>query len=310
MILSITLNPCVDRALFVDGLTMHDSNRVIRCEIDAGGKGINAARIIAELGVQVTATGFLAGGTGDFIWGVLDAAELLDPDFISVAGETRMNITVEDGTGMPPTTFNEKGPNIPNEKFGELTQIIYRNLVGEKFVVAGGSLPPGIRDDVYADLIRFSRGQGVPMAVDADGEALRLALDAKPFLVKPNADETERLLGDEPKSLEDGVRAAKRIREMGAEVAIVSMGAKGAALAADGVALIAEAPKVAANSTIGAGDSMVGGFLAGLCMNLSLQEALRLGAAAGAATASTSGSEIGRREVIDRLLPGVIIRDA
>jgi fructose-1-phosphate kinase PfkB-like protein len=157
-------------------------------------------------------------------------------------------------------------------------------------------------------LIRFAREQGVPMAVDADGDALKLALESSPFLVKPNADETARLLGDEPKSLQDGVAAAKRVRELGAEVAIVSMGARGAALAADGVALIAEPPEIESKSTIGAGDSMVGGFLSGLYHGLSISEAFRLGAAAGAATASTDGSEIGRRDAIDRLTPQVIIR--
>ncbi|MDQ2985691.1 MAG: 1-phosphofructokinase [Armatimonadota bacterium] len=309
MILSITLNPCVDRTIFVDGLNVHDSNRVLRCETDAGGKGVNAARIIGELGVPVVATGFLGGGTGDYIWRVLDD-EKVDPDFIVVPGETRLNISVEDGSGTPPTTFNEKGPCVSERDLEGLSGIIFRHMAGCKYVTAGGSLPPGIPDDAYAKLVEFTRSHGVSMAVDADGEALRQALEARPFLVKPNADEAGRLLGDEPQSLEDGVRAAQRMRELGAEVAIVSMGAMGAALAADGVALIAEPPQVEAASTIGAGDSLIGGFLVGLTRGVPIRDALALGVAAGAATASTSGSEIGRRPVIERLLNGVIIRDA
>ena len=158
--------------------------------------------------------------------------------------------------------------------------------------------------------MEFTREHGVPMAVDADGEALRLALEAKPFLVKPNADETERLLGEEPRTLDEGLEAARKICEMGATVTIVSMGSKGAALAAEKASLIVEAPKVEATSTIGAGDSMVGGFLAALHKGDSLEDALRWGAAAGAATAVTNGSEIGRRAVIEEMLPRVIIRGA
>ncbi|MEO7454591.1 MAG: 1-phosphofructokinase [Fimbriimonadales bacterium] len=307
MILSITLNPSVDRTLFVDGLQPHDANRVLRCEIDAGGKGVNAARIIGELGVPVTATGFLAGGNGRYIADVLDS-ENIDEAFVWVPGQTRMNVSVEDGSGRPPTTFNERGPEIAGEQLEELNDLIQKHLCACKFVTAGGSLPPGISAGVYADFIGRSRDQGVPVCVDADGEALKVALEARPFLVKPNADEAGRLLGDAPRSLRDAVDSAKRIRELGAEVAIVSMGAAGAALAAEGVALIADPPEIEAKSTIGAGDSMVGGFIAGLYRGYSVSDAFRLGAAAGAATASTDGSETGRREVIDQLLPLVIIR--
>lgn len=307
MILSITLNPCVDRTLFVDRLQPHDTNRVLRCETDAGGKGLNAARIIAELGVPALATGFLGGRTGRYVEGVL-RDENVEADFVAVLAETRFNISIEDGTGLPPTTLNEKGAPVSPEDYAKLDAILSRSLPGCRFATAGGSLPPDIDANVYATMVATAREKGVPMSVDADGDALRAALDAKPFLVKPNADEAQKLLGDEVKTLRGGIDAAQRIRGMGAEIAIVSMGSEGAALVSEQLSLIAEPPPVEAKSTIGAGDSMVGGFLAGMYRGMSIQEAFRLGAAAGAATASTDGSEIGRRGVIDRLLPMVIIR--
>lgn len=307
MILSITLNPCVDRTLFVDGLNVHDANRVLRCETDAGGKGINAARIIAELGVPAVATGFLGGRMGRYVQIVLDD-ENVATDFVKVAAETRLNISVEDGTGMPPTTFNQKGSKVSEQELSELDGVIRSRISGCKYATAGGSLLPDIEPGIYGKMVELARSSGVPMAVDADGEALKNVLEAKPFLVKPNKDEAERLLGLEIEGLRSAVTAAKKIREMGAEVAIVSMGSEGAALASDSICLIAEPPNIDAKSTIGAGDSMVGGFLAGLYKGLNVQEAFRLGAAAGAATASTDGSEIGRKDVIEELLPEVLIR--
>jgi 1-phosphofructokinase len=307
VILSITLNPCVDRTLFVDGLKPNDANRVLRCETDAGGKGINAARIITELGVPVVATGFLGGRTGIYVESVLED-ENVDSEFVRVSAETRLNILVEDGTGSPPTTFNQPGSPVSENDLQNLNSIIERRIEGCKFATAGGSLPPNIATDVYARFVEVARKQNVKMSVDADGESLKEALKARPFLVKPNADETERLLGEPVETLRGAVRAGERILGLGAEVAIVSMGKEGAALVTDGVSLIAEPPSIDAKSSIGAGDSMVGGFLAGLYQDMSIQDAFRLGAAAGAATAATDGSEIGRREIIDRLLPRVIIR--
>ena len=129
MILSITLNPCVDRTLFVDGLNVHDANRVLRCETDAGGKGINAARIIAELGVPAVATGFLGGRMGRYVQIVLDD-ENVATDFVKVAAETRLNISVEDGTGMPPTTFNQKGSKVSEQELSELDGVIRSRISG------------------------------------------------------------------------------------------------------------------------------------------------------------------------------------
>jgi 1-phosphofructokinase family hexose kinase len=297
----------VDRTLFIDGLKPHDANRVVRCETDAGGKGINAARIIAELGVPVVATGFLGGRTGIYVESVLED-ENVEAEFVTVASETRLNISVEDGTGSPPTTFNQPGSAIPDQDLRNLHAVLERRLQGCKFATAGGSLPPNIESNIYSEFVEAARIHGVKMAVDADGDSLKQALTAKPFLVKPNAAEAERLLGEPVETLRGAVRAGEQILRFGAEIAIVSMGEEGAALVTKGVALIAEPPSIDAKSSIGAGDSMVGGFLAGLHLGLTIQDAFRLGAAAGAATAATDGSEIGRRAVIDRLSPNVIIR--
>jgi 1-phosphofructokinase family hexose kinase len=307
MILSVTVNPSVDRTLFVDSLKPNDANRVTRAEMDAGGKGINAARIVAELGEQVVATGFLGGRTGKFVLHVLNE-ESVESDFVRVDAETRLNISIEDGSERPPTTFNEAGGAINDSQIKALIAKLDTYLARTAFVTAGGSVQPGIPPNFYARLIRATGG--VKTVIDADGELLKSAIEARPFLVKPNADEASRLLSKDVNTLESGLAAAREIRKMGAEIAIVSMGGKGAALASQDGDLIAKPPEIDTNSTIGAGDSMIGGFLVGLRRSEGIEAAFRLGTAAGAATAVTSGSEIGRKHVIESLLPKVIIHRA
>jgi 1-phosphofructokinase family hexose kinase len=279
----------------------------VRCETDAGGKGINAARIIAELGVPAIATGFIGGRMGKYVENVLHD-ENVTTDFIKVSAETRLNISVEDGTGMPPTTFNQKGSEVSEQELSALDAVLRSRIPGCKYVTAGGSLLPNVEPIFYGKLVELARSFNVPITIDADGDALRHALEARPFLVKPNKDEAERLLGQDVDNMTAAVEAAEKIRELGAEIAIVSMGSDGAALASESIRLIAEPPMIDEKSTIGAGDSMVGGFLAGLYKGLSVQDAFRLGAAAGAATASTDGSEIGSKHVIEELHPQVLIR--
>lgn len=310
MILSITLNPCIDHALFVDALRPHDSNRVVRVERDAGGKGINLSRVVAELGGTSVATGFLGGGTGNYIRHVLDEQRAVHR-FLQIRGETRVNFSVEDESDQPPTTFNERGPTVTSEELDAFRGLLPELIYAAKWIAVGGSMPPGVPKEFYAELIGFARSHGIRILVDADGEAMVHALAARPDLVKPNAEEASRLLGRDIDTLEQAVDAVLELRNRQASdtvtdpIAIISRGDKGAVLASAGGVFSGRAPKVDVRSTIGSGDSLLGGFLWALQEGRSVEEAFRLGIACGAATATTSGSEIARLPVIEAILPGV-----
>lgn len=303
MILTVTLNPSVDHALFVDELKVHDTNRVQRTERDAGGKGVNVARVASELGAEVTATGFLGGGPGAYVKEVLKKQGVHN-DFIEVDGETRVNFSVEDASTRPPTTFNEPGPSISIDSFESLREHCRRHAKHANWVCLGGSLPPGVPKDAFRILMEDSPDAN--FVLDADGEPLRLGLEGRPKLIKPNAKECARLLDRPIECLDHAFEAAKelilRIARPDA-IVIISRGEAGAVLATHERVLVGTSAPVEARSTIGSGDSMIGGFLYALEVGKTLEEAFRYGLAAGAATATTDGSEIARRNVVMDLLP-------
>lgn len=303
MILTVTLNPSVDHALFVDKLKLSDTNRVLRCERDAGGKGVNLSRVVAELGGDTVATGFLGGGPGAYIRQVLQK-QGVKRDFIEVHGETRINFSVEDESGKPPTTFNERGPTITEADMEELIAHVRKMAKKASWIAMGGSLPPGVPTSIYHDLGELARESDCKLALDADGEPFKLGLAVKPDFIKPNEAEAGRLLGRELKSDDDVIEAAKELSEK-ATIVVISRAEKGAVLAAEGNVYMGLSPKVEARSSIGSGDSLVAGFLWALTEGQSLEDAFRLGIAAGAATATTDGSEIARRPVIEKMLPQV-----
>ena len=304
MILTITLNPSVDHALFVETIKLNDTNRVKRTERDAGGKGINVARVAAELGAEVCATGFLGGGPGAYIRAVLDK-QGVKHDFVEVSGETRINFSVEDNSGLPPTTFNEQGPQITAGNFQDLRDHCRRMSKNASWVCVGGSLPPGVPPDALKILIEDCQSGSCSIVLDADGDALKHGIKASPSFIKPNSKEAGRLVGRELTTTEDCARAAKEIYEMVVAqkpprdpIVVLSRGENGAIVAAGGKVLIGHTPQVKVNSTIGSGDSLIGGILWAVEAGKSMEEALCWGMAAGAATAMTDGSEIARKPVI------------
>lgn len=301
MILTVTLNPSVDRAIYVKELELGDTNRVERTETDAGGKGINLSRVADELGAKTLATGFLGGGPGAFVMSVLKR-EGVPTDFVPIEGDTRINFSVEDEAKNPPTTFNERGPEIHPREWEALLEKCRHYAPKTKWACVGGSVPPGLEPHVYKTLLHLFKENGCRTLLDADGEPLRLGLEAHPDLVKPNSKEAERLIGWEIKTDDDAVRAARQVRGLGADTVILSRGEDGAVLISEEGAWLGRSPKVEANSTIGSGDSMLGAYLWGIEDGLSQKEAFRWGLAAGAATALTNGSEIARRATIEELL--------
>lgn len=311
MILTVTLNPCIDQTIFVDGLKVHDANRVARFETDAGGKGVNLSRVVAELGGDSLATGFLGGGPGAFVRKVLDA-QGAKHSFIEIKNDTRTNFSVEDGTSDPPTTFNAKGPVISDEEWDQLIDHVRSLAADAKWVTLGGSLPQGVPVDAYLTLGWIAKELGARLVLDADGEAARQGLEAKPHFIKPNKKEAGRLLGRAVESVEDAVFAAEELLQYLEDdgVCVVSLGSDGAVMATKEATWIGKPIEIEVNSTIGSGDSLVAGMLKALMDGATAEDAFKLGIAAATATAMTDGAEIARRPVVDELLPQVQVESA
>lgn len=304
-ITTVTLNPSFDRTIHVPGFRAGALNRAAGFRLDPGGKGINVSKVCKVLGHETVALGFLGGPAGDRLAGLLHD-EQIPADFISISGETRTNLKIIDPDTGEETEINEPGPVVAKEEIEQLVDRIREWLPRTKVLVLSGSVPPGVPDDIYARIIQEAGGQ-VKIILDAPGEALRAGLAARPYLVKPNLDEARWLLGRPVDSVEDAAAGAREIRRMGAEVAVISLGPKGAVIASlDGCAWIM-APPVAVKSTVGAGDAMVAALAVSLVDGLNIREAAILASGAAVASVLEPGTRVPTPENIQRIASRVHI---
>lgn len=302
MILTVTLNPSVDRLIYVPSLLVNDTNRIAKIEEDAGGKGINVARMLRRLGEPATAAGFVGGPSGSYVCHILER-EGVECLFTHINGNTRTNLAIQEDDGSPPTALNEPGPPVSASDMQTLMTQMEQILPNYSYVCFGGSLPPGAPRDIYITLCKLVTEAGARVVLDADGEALARGITSRPFMAKPNEYEVERLLGRQVDTLEQAAEAAIELRAAGVEVPIVSMGGSGAAVASSEGVYTAVPPQVEAVSTVGSGDSMIAGFLSRISRGRTIAEALRTATAAGAATAMSDGSDIGKEADVRRLEP-------
>ena len=305
MIYTLTLNPAVDRELTVPVVEFDSVLRAIDARVDFGGKGFNVSRLLKGMGVASTAVGFLGGRTGEQLQDGLQALGI-DTDFVWVPDETRTNISIVTPSHSHYLKVNEKGPSVDAAKQEELlAKIDGLTRPGDWWVLAG-SLPPGVTDDFYARIIRVLHQHQAKAILDTIGEPLRLGCAEQPFVVKPNVEEAQALTGLPMKTPVEIALAAARIRQMGAQNVIISMGKSGALLQTPEGTWLARSPKVQEKNPIGAGDSMVGGLVGALTRGVPMQEALGWGVASGAATASLGGTEVGSPEIVESLRSKVI----
>ena len=300
MITTITLNPAIDKTIYVTKLLPHDANRVSKVETDIGGKGINCSRMLKHLGAETKVVTFIGGKTGEFLLSTLEQEDV-NVDFVATDKPTRTCIGVEEPSGGAPTTFNEPGGPIEHRELVALLEKAKNAARDSSYMVFGGSVPVGINPDIYRVLIQIAATGGAKAVLDADGDAFADGVAALPFMIKPNRDEAERLLGRDFESKGDVARAALELAERGIALVVISLGKQGAIAAYEGIVYDVVPPKVKAVSTIGSGDSMIAGLLFGLEQGMPIDDALRLGCAAGAATAMSDGTDIGKKADIDKL---------
>lgn len=301
MVYTVTLNPALDYEVLVDGLHTGELNRTKNERMHFGGKGVNVSTVLHNLGVETVALGFLAGFTGKALEDGL-RANGIRTDFVWLEeGLTRVNVKIRSGGEGEETEINSGGPSIPPPAVEALYQKLDRLRTGDVLVLAG-SLPAGLPADAYQRILARVEGRGVLTVVDAARDVLRGVLPYRPFLVKPNCAELGELFGKGGLSPAEIPACAKALQDQGARNVLVSMAGDGSMLLDEtGRRRYLGVPGGIVRHTVGAGDSMVAGFVAGWLQNRDYAAAHRMGAAAGSATAFAEGLATG--DEIRALLP-------
>lgn len=297
MVYTVTFNPAIDYVVHTEKLVMGEVNRTKSEMMFFGGKGINVSVMLRELGIESEALGFVAGFTGEAIEkGIAQMG--VRTGFIRLEkGASRINVKIKADTEME---INGQGPDIDDEAVGKLYKKL-DSLTSGDVLVLSGSIPKTMPKDIYASIMERLSGRGIRTIVDASGELLMNVLRYEPFLIKPNNFEISGIFGCDPYDREELKKCGQKLREAGAKNVLISMAGDGAVLLAeDGSFTECGACKGEVLNSVGAGDSMVAGFLAGYIQTGDLAQALKLGTAAGAATAFSHG--LGTREMIDGLL--------
>lgn len=256
MIYTVTMNPCLDYVVELEQVRLGRTNRAKGTYIRAGGKGINVSLMLNRLNVENRATGFVAGFTGDEITAQL-SGEGIAAEFLTVSGLSRINVKL---WAEEETEINGTGPMVAGSDVRRLFRVLEK-AEKQDIIVLSGSIPATLPMNIYGEIACWAEQKRIPLAVDATGELLRDCLPYHPFLIKPNLQELEELFGQPLKSDEEVLRAADELRREGAQNVLVSMGGGGALLAAEDAVYRAQAPQGKVIGTVGAGDSMVAGFL-------------------------------------------------
>ncbi|WP_062461723.1 1-phosphofructokinase [Demequina soli] len=290
MIVTLTPNPSVDRAVTVASLERGEVHRAADVRVDAGGKGVNVARAVTAQGGDAVAVLPVGGPEGRLLEELLDAAGVARVS-VPIAGSARMNVSVLEPDGTT-TKLNEPGPTLSPAEVEALLGATVASAAGADWVVGCGSLPPGAPDDLYASLVTRARAAGARVAIDSSGAPLAAAVEALPDLIKPNHEELAELVGHPLPTLGDVRDAAAALVGRGIGAVAVSLGADGALLVTSDQAVHARATITAAVSTVGAGDCMLAGLLHGLTRTLPLDAALAEGVAWGAAAVTLPGSRV------------------
>ena len=306
MIVTVTMNPAIDKTIEIEALLPGGLNRIQKVEYDAGGKGINVSKTIHELGGSSIAVGFLGGNAGKTIESVLNEWGI-NNDFIWVRGETRTNTKVYEKSGAL-TELNEPGPQISKEQQEELVKKLEGYANEETLFVLAGSIPNGVDKQIYSEIIPRVHAKGAKVLLDADGELFRNALKEKPDIIKPNRVELEEYFGfDYRVSMEELLEAARKLQAQGIETVAVSMGKSGAMMVREGYEVKCPALSVKAHSTVGAGDAMVAALAYAWENKLGNEETVRLCMAASAGAVTTIVTKPPTRALVDELLEQVVI---
>lgn len=301
-IVTITVNPAVDKTTEIDSLIPEKKLRCTEPKVDPGGGGINVSRAIRKLGGDSTAIYLSGGATGAVLTELLEK-EGVRQKIVPTKVPTRENIMVIDNATDNEYRFNLPGKPITREEYEQALTELDTLIPKPDFIVASGSLAPGIPSDFYGRIALKAKEIGAKFILDTSGDALKAAAGQGVYLLKPNYNELCELTGHDKEEVVDVKELAKEIIKKGfCEVAVVSLGAKGALLLDGTNVFHVQAPKVPKRSTVGAGDSLVAGITYSLAQGKSLEEALRFGVACGTAATMNTGTDLCKAEDVQKLL--------
>ena len=301
MIYTVTFNPAVDYVVYTNEMAIGEINRAHDENVFFGGKGINVSLILNELGVRSKALGFVAGFTGVAIESSL-REKGIETDFVHLKnGISRINVKIKSGiNAYLETELNGKGPEIDDTSLGELYKKLDAVADGDTLVLAG-SIPKSMPADTYQKILERMEGKNIRTIVDARKDLLMNVLKYKPYMVKPNHHELGEIFGVTLRSVNEITEYAQKLKEMGPRNVLVSMAGDGALLLDEnGESHICKACRGIVNNSVGAGDSLMAGFLAGLDEKGDIDHAMKLGIAAGGATAFSHGLAV-REEIFELL---------
>lgn len=304
MIITITLNPAIDETVEVDHLEVADTNRIAAIRRDIGGKGVNVARVLKELGYEALAMGFAPGRFGGMIEEQL-TDEGIGCDFVPYPGETRTNINIVDRARHQSTMLAAPGPPVPPEAIDRLSRHVRRRMRSDSWLVIAGSMPPAMEVTFHAEVLTHAAELGATTALDADGPVVEqlFGLGARPTILKMNDHELGRLLHRDCETEDDALEGARSLRRLGIESAVITRGGEGAVAVTPEGEFRAVPPLVTVDSAVGAGDGFLAGLLLGLRQDRGWAESLRLASAVGAAVCMAPGTALCHRGDVNELLP-------
>ncbi|MFV9568160.1 1-phosphofructokinase [Thermoanaerobacter mathranii] len=299
MITTVTANPAIDRTIIVENLKLGSVNRVIRSRVDAGGKGINVAKNLKNLGDDVIALGFI-GPNAKYIIDCLED-EGVKTDFVKIKNETRTNIKISDISRGEVTDLNEYGPHVSEEEIELLKKSIFKYAKESKVLVLSGSLPQGLPKTFYKDIIREVKSGDLKIILDADKEALLYGIEEKPYMIKPNVQELEDVVGKKLESLEEVIEEGKKLKDSGIEIVAISVGSRGSiVITKEGIYRV-KPVKVEVKGTVGAGDAYVAGFAHGIYKGLPIEKTIKIAAALATSVVMKEGTRAGTIEEVNAL---------
>ncbi len=308
MIVTVTLNPALDKTVTLPMFTVGQVNRVEKMRLDPGGKGINVSKTIHALHGKSIAMGILGGAAGRYIKACLDKAGI-ENDFAFVREQTRTNLKIIDPTLHTNTDINEPGMAVSSRAMNRVFESLSVKVTSGDTVVLAGKTPPGTDDCLYAEWTQRLHKKGVRVCLDADGPQLINGVKAMPDIIKPNEEEFSRLMGRRFDSMQDMARAALDVSQRGIGQVMVSMGEKGALFISGGRVKFAHGIKVPVKSTVGAGDAALAALVLSLQRGEDWMDSIRLAIAAGAAGVMCEGTETVAQETVRELIPQVIVED-
>lgn len=302
MITTVTLNSAIDKTYYLPHFKLGAVSRMKKVLAVPGGKGINVARVIHQMGEKVLATGFIGGHNGHFIRNELHKIGM-DCDFVEVEGESRLCLNIIDELDRSSTELLEPGPTIQLKDLAAIKKRIEKLSKVSTIITLSGSSPKGVPDHTYAELIEIAKNSGAKVFLDTSGDQLLEGIKAQPFLIKPNEDEVEKIIGKKLEKESDLYESIHQLMQSGITCVVVSLGSKGSIAGYKGELLRIKAPKIHAVNTVGCGDAFMAGMACALSKDSPIIEGLRLAAATGSANALTSQAGFIRIEDIEHLFP-------